>query len=155
MQRVTWYGAAQYAKHCGKRLPTEAEWEYACRAGSVGDYCFGSDVAILPEYDWYILNSGGTTDAVGGKLPNEFGLYDMHGNVFEWCSDWYHPWYYMSSPVEDPRGAVSGTYRVLRGGSWNNDDRYGRSADRNYYDPETSYSVIGFRCALSAEAPGL
>ncbi len=94
-------------------LPTEAEWEYACRAGSGGKWCFGDDKSKLGEYAWYCENSGGKTHEVRQKKPNGWGLYDMHGNVWEWCGDWYGP--YGAGAIRDPQGASSGGVRVLRG----------------------------------------
>ncbi|MEZ6096050.1 MAG: formylglycine-generating enzyme family protein [Pirellulaceae bacterium] len=109
------------------RLPTEAEWEYACRAGTTTEYSFGDGEAKLSEYAWnprntYLRDTGeGYTRAVGQKRANGFGLYDMHGNVWEWCGDWYSADYYDESQSENPLGPVSGkrSTRVLRGGAWN------------------------------------
>jgi formylglycine-generating enzyme required for sulfatase activity len=113
------------------RLPTEAEWEYACRAGTTTEYSFGDDAKDLVKYAWFDGNSGKTTHAVGGKLPNVWGLYDMHGNVWEWCSD------------------AEGSYRVRRGGSWSDSARICRSAFRGSSDPSLRGSNLGFRLALS------
>jgi formylglycine-generating enzyme required for sulfatase activity len=133
------------------RLPTEAEWEYASRAGSTNRFSFGNDPGYtqLANYAWYSVNSGGTTHAVGGKLPNRWGLYDMAGNVWEWCSDWYGN--YPGGNVNDPQGSVSGLNRVFRGGNWYDTASNGRSAQRNGYDPSARSSGIGFRLVL---APG-
>ena len=147
---VSWGDAVAYATHYGKRLPTEAEWEYACRAGGTGTWCFGNDLARLREYAWYLWNSEGRTHAVGERTPNAWGLFDMHGNAWEWCGDWYAAGYYASSPAQDPSGPVSGQYRVLRGGGWDADSVQCRSAVRNRYDPGGRYDGFdGFRCAMS------
>jgi formylglycine-generating enzyme required for sulfatase activity len=124
------------------RLPTEAEWEYCCRAYSLDSnlkqkgqenwkYCFGNDEKLLEQYAWYDKNSKGMTHPVGLLEPNAWGLYDMHGNVWEWCEDWYDRNYYASSPSTDPKGSSSGQYRVLRGGSWSYYANLCRSAFRS------------------------
>jgi formylglycine-generating enzyme required for sulfatase activity len=111
------------------RLPTEAEWEYACRAGSKNKFCFGDADEGLGDYAWYHANSGGMTHPVGQKKPNAWGLYDMHGNLWEWCSDWYAQNYAHAKAV-DPQGPASGMFRVLRDGSWRCGPELCRSADR-------------------------
>ena len=131
------------------RLPTEAEWEYACRAGtstrwSLGDDD-GDDASQLDKYAWYACNDGCDTKVVGGKLANGWGLYDMHGNVWEWVQDWYRGDYYNSSPRVDPPGPSSGSNRVLRGGDFNNNAPNVRSAYRINASPGDRYSNIGVR----------
>jgi len=132
----------------GCRLPTEAEWEYACRAGSSGKFCFGDDKSSLSQYAWYGANSNGTYP-VGIKKPNAWGLYDMHGSVYEWCNDFYDKNYYRNSPDNNPTGPQSGTHRVLRGGSWLNHSDHSRSAHRSREDPGIWDSFIGFRIVRS------
>ena len=122
------------------RLPTEAEWEYACRAGSTGDYS-GS----LAEMAWYEANSGGETRPAGQKMPNAWGLYDMHGNVAEWVQDWYGFDYYDASPATDPVGPGSGSYRGFRGGGWLATAEASRSAARAFNFPGDGYYNVGFR----------
>jgi formylglycine-generating enzyme required for sulfatase activity len=129
------------------RLPTEAEWEYACRAGTSTKYSFGDDESLLGDFAWYSGNSGRQTHPVGQRRPNAWGLYDMHGNVWEWCSDWYGD--YTAGAVRDPVGPASGSYRVLRGGSWYSAAWYCRSADRGRPFPSIRCSNDGFRLALS------
>ncbi len=130
------------------RLPTEAEWEYACRAGTTTLYSFGDDLSELGQYAWHGLNSGGRTHPVGLKKPNAWGLYDMHGNVWEWCQDWFGRAYYADAPVENPLGPESGRRRVLRGGSWSYGGYpyYYRSAARYFGTPEVRrLNIDGFR----------
>ena len=129
------------------RLPTEAEWEYACRAGTTTAYNFDDSLGSLGDYAWYGDNSGLETHDVGGKLPNAWGLYDMHGNVWEWCQDWFDSSYYSDSPSADPAGPESGSYRLLRGGSWSSSNNSCRSAFRNNNLPESIRHVDGFRIA--------
>jgi formylglycine-generating enzyme required for sulfatase activity/serine/threonine protein kinase len=124
-------------------LPTEAQWEYAARADEAGPYSGGT----LDQVGWYEGNSGGKTHAVGGKKPNGWGLHDMHGNVWEWCTDWYGEQLTNST---DPVGSFSGAYRVFRGGSWDNDAYGCRVADRYGADPSNASSIIGFRVARSS-----
>jgi sulfatase modifying factor 1 len=129
----------------GYRLLTEAEWEYACRAGTRTRYSFGDDESKLGEYAWYSENSGGRPQPVGTRQPNPWGLHDMHGNVYEWCWDWYGP--YPSEPQGDPLGPPAGEYRVLRGGSFDYRAVNLRSAVRVRSWPEGGNGYIGFRCA--------
>jgi formylglycine-generating enzyme required for sulfatase activity len=143
MQKLSEQEGRQY------RLPTEAEWEYACRAGSSTVYYFGNDVAQLSEYAWYEANSDGQTHPVGQKLPNAWGLYDMHGNVWEWVLDWYDEYYYRTSLHTDPQGPEPGSFRVIRGGSWGSAAQNARSANRGWYRPGCRLGRFGFRCAMS------
>ena len=131
------------------RLPTEAEWEYASRCGSTNRFSYGDDPGYtqLGNNAWYGANSGGASHAVGGKLPNRWGLYDMSGNVWEWCSDWYKT--YPGGNVTDPSGPVSGSSRVFRGGSWDDAAFICRSAQRHENDPSFRCNFIGFRLVLS------
>ena len=126
------------------RLPTEAEWEYAARAGSTARFCYGDDEGRLSEYAWYSGNSGGKTHPVAQKQPNAWGLYDMHGNVYEWCQDWYDK-NYPSGNVTDPTGPSSGSLRVLCGGSWSSLAEFCRSAIRYGKFSATRNLYLGFR----------
>jgi len=131
------------------RLPTEAEWEYACRAGTTTRFSFGDSDVFLGAYAWSSLNAGGTTHPVGGKKPNPWGLYDIHGNVYEWCADDFHD-SYQNAPadgrawVDQPRPGN----RVLRGGSWDGNPRQCRWAYRARYSPADRRRNIGLRCAV-------
>jgi formylglycine-generating enzyme required for sulfatase activity len=126
------------------RLPTEAEWEYAARAGNPDDY-----TGDLDARGWYSSNSGNQPHPVGQKQLNGWGLYDMHGNVWEWVSDWYGP--YSQESATDPTGAASGSNRVFRGGSWLNDATDCRSANRATLDPGNRGSGLGFRLVRTAQ----
>jgi formylglycine-generating enzyme len=166
---VSWNDAVEFSTWLSRkegktyRLPTEAEWEYGCRAGTTARYYHGDDPeglaavsnvadatakAKFPDWDWTIKAEDGYvfTSPVGKFKPNAFGLYDMHGNVWEWCSDWYGEEYYGESPTDDPKGPDSGSYRVLRGGSWFDSPYDSRSVGRDGNVPAFRYG-FGFRLA--------
>ena len=153
MYYVSWEECREFCRKLSQkvsrdiRLPTEAEWEYACRAGTSTAYSFGDEQGSLGRYAWYTSNNDGESHPVGGRQPNGWGLYDMHGNVWEWCADWYDSEYYQKSPQADPTGPGSGAYRVLRGGSWVNHDYNCRSAYRNGAMPDYRSNDFGFRVA--------
>jgi formylglycine-generating enzyme required for sulfatase activity/tRNA A-37 threonylcarbamoyl transferase component Bud32 len=136
------------------RLPTEAEWEYACRAGTKTAYSFGDDHFKLVDHAWVWRNASGTPRAVGQKKPNAWGLHDMHGNVWEWCHDWYGKDYYRQGVNKDPRGPENGQIHVLRGGSCYNDDEFCRAAFRNIHYPDLYLHYKGFRVACSLPQRG-
>ena len=154
VETVSWNDATAFCRalsqKTGKavRLPTEAEWEYACRAGTTTVYHSGDDEKDLAKAGWDKGNSGGRTHPVGKKEPNAWGLHDMHGNVWEWCAD--RDGKYPSGPVTDPTGANTGTCRVFRGGSWCSYAFCCRAAFRNSYYPDGVYNSIGFRVARSS-----
>jgi len=156
---VSWDDAAEFCKKLSEktrqavRLPTEAEWEYACRAGTTTRFSFGDKDGVLGDYAWYDGNSGGTTYPVGQKKPNAWGLYDMHGNVWEWCADWNGD--YPKGAVTDPQGPGAGEYRVLRGGAWLYSPDDCRSAYRSGNGPNSRDFNYGLRVAVSVSAPGL
>jgi formylglycine-generating enzyme required for sulfatase activity len=154
VESVIWSDTVEFCRKLSEktgktfRLPTEAEWEYACRAGTKTRFSFGDSESILGDYAWCESNSGKNTHPVGQKKPNAWGLYDMHGNVWEWCADIYGP--YSSEASVDPRGATSGGDCMVRGGSWyngNGDIVSFRCADRSNRAPANRDYSIGFRCA--------
>jgi formylglycine-generating enzyme required for sulfatase activity len=159
VEQVSWDDAVEFCRKLSAlpaekkagyvyRLPTEAEWECACRAGTTTAYSFGDSDSELGDYAWYNKNSERTTHPVGGKKPNAWGLYDMHGNVFEWCQDWHGD--YPSGSLTDPTGAASGSNRVNRGGSWNGSPDICRSAIRYRHTPGHRSSGLGFRVLRSS-----
>jgi len=132
------------------RLPTEAEWEYACRAGTTTEYSFGDSESQLGEYAWYNKNSEGKVQPVGLKQPNAWGFYDMHGNVFEWCADWYSD--FSSGSVTDPAGPPVGSNRIARGGTCDYGAAHCRSAYRYAYAPsDRSNTNVCFRVAMISD----
>jgi formylglycine-generating enzyme required for sulfatase activity len=187
VESLTWDDALAFCKNLSElpeekkagriyRLPTEAEWEYACRAGSKTAYSFGANSKSLGNYAWFadnsgskkldssdlsnrsknnpreyldtVLSAGCLPHPVGEKNPNAWGLYDMHGNVLEWCSDFYGA--YPEGAVSDPMGPKEGLNRMMRGGSWTSDARNCRSTYRQGNAPDEYYANIGFRVALSS-----
>ena len=154
VEEVSWNDIAGFNTATGLRLPTEAEWEYACRAGttthfhSMPGYPNGTnDDSLLGNIAWYDRNSGGETHAVGGKAPNTFGIYDMSGNVWEWCNDWYCDYINIDFGKIQPIGPATGLARVLRGGNWGSSSYYCRSSIRRYFDPGYRTTGLGFRVA--------
>jgi serine/threonine-protein kinase len=168
VENVSWGEAVEFCRKLSNlpeetatgrtyRLPSEAQWEYACRAGNAGRYSFSlggkaiskeQDENGLSDYAWFYGNSGGMTHAVGGKRANAWGLYDVHGNVWEWCQDWYDKEYYANSLTDDPAGPSGGSGRVNRGGSWFDTARFCRSAFRHYYGPGSRIFNLGLRACL-------
>lgn len=155
VDRVSWDGCQVFLRRLNAKvrleggkfvLPTEAQWEYACRAGSTTRYCYGDDESSLDAYAWYAANSGRRTHPVGENQPNAWGLYDMHGNVHEWCADWYDREYYATSPADDPTGPSGGDYRVFRsqGCGYGATSCYSARRDRGLSDGNRG----GFRVAL-------
>jgi sulfatase modifying factor 1 len=140
----------------GYRLPTEAEWEYACRALTDSEYSFGGEARTLGDFAWFKDNSASRTHPVGQKKPNPLGLLDMHGNVAEWCQDVYDPGYYQANPEKNPRGPAEGSLYVLRGGSWKSSADDLRSTHRlgenpGFSDACLARDAIGFRCVRRAQ----
>ncbi|MDZ7620613.1 MAG: SUMF1/EgtB/PvdO family nonheme iron enzyme [Patescibacteria group bacterium] len=161
VDRVSWAEAMEFCRRLtqtlGKklggrvyRLPTEAEWEYACRAGTTTTYSFGEDEALITESAWFLHNSNGRLQPVGGRKPNPWGLYDMHGNAIEWVLDWASADYYSVSPLDDPVGPPTGVTRVGRGGSCETSPTECRSAARNLDMPQYRRYYAGFRVVLGS-----
>ena len=157
VEMVSWDDAVLFCKKLSERedvkyrLPTEAEWEYACRAGTETEYYWGDEMD--GRYAWYNINSEKRTHNVGQKKPNTWGLYDMSGNVWEWCSDWYGSDYYGISPEKDPQGPKDSEFRfrVLRGGSWVDLPGFCRSANRDWYYPASTDGYWGLRVVREVE----
>jgi formylglycine-generating enzyme required for sulfatase activity len=154
VEQVSWEEAVQMAAGLSERfhefegrLPTEAEWEYACRAGTTTRWSFGDDEAALEQHGWYDKNSGRETHPVGLKRGNPWGLKDMHGGVLEWCLDWLGG--YSEGQAIDPKGPETGSNRVFRGGSWHDSARFCRSAYRGGDGPGRRGILLGFRLVLA------
>ena len=163
VEQVSWDNCQEFAKKLRDkdkklyRLPTEAEWEYACRAGTITPFHFGKTISSdQANYNGNFTYGDGKkgvfrkkTTPVGSFPANAWGLHDMHGNVFQWCQDWYGD--YPQNDLVDPQGAEKGEFRVLRGGSWVNDAVYCRSAVRNWFVPVSRADGIGLRVCFSVE----
>ena len=153
---VTWYGATEFATYAGGTLPTESQWEYACRGNTTTPFNTGVCLSnAQANYNWAspyntctntITTSLGTTQTVGSYTANAYGLHDMHGNVWEWCSDWYGS--YPTTPQANPIGPITGLYRVCRGGCWDFPALYCRSAYRGMGSPDSDFGTVGFRVVL-------
>jgi formylglycine-generating enzyme required for sulfatase activity len=157
VERVSWNDVQVFVQRLNTkeetnkyRLPTEAEWEYSARAGSNSAYTFGGDTNILSQYAWYRKNSGGKTHPVGQLHSNAWELYDMHGNVHEWCQDWFDRKYYSQSPSNAPLGPSTGLAKALRGGDWGSEDWYCRCASRSLSSPDRRSNRLGFRVIRTA-----
>lgn len=160
VEKVTFLDAAAYCAELNRRqreagrlppdyeyrLPTEAEWEYACRTGGTGKFSFGDDPAAAGEYAWTEENSDGTSHPVGGKKPNAWGFHDLHGNVWEWCQDWFSE--YPRQSQMDPVGPPAGKFKVFRGGGWNHATKFAQISSRFMMSPSNGIDFVGFRVAL-------
>jgi len=146
---VDWFQSKGFCEAVDARLCTEAEWEYAARGGTTTKYYCGDDFSCLDDIAWHKDNSASHKHDVKGQAPNDFGLYDMLGNVWEWTADWYSPGYYSVSPANDPQGPDAGTGRLDRGGSFNYSVTDHRVSFRGYSPPAGSWDYVGFRCCRS------
>lgn len=160
VDNVSWNDCREYISRLNSlglgvfRFPTEAEWEYACRAGTISRYYWGDDPDDwqVYEYAWAFSRAEGKSHPAGEKKPNPWGLYDMSGNMWEWCSDWREP--YLPVDTINPTGQASGTSKIYRGGSWFNKPATLRSANRNGHEPDTKGTNSGFRIVLEVEVTG-
>ena len=153
VENVSWPEADAYCRSFGGRLPTEAEWEYAARAGSLAAFAWGWDMD--DALAWYRGNSQNATHPVGQKKANSLGFHDMNGNVWEWVGDWYREDYYelvaISEPADNPLGPTTGQFVILRGGSFEDEAFFLRSASRYWYPPTLKHHNLGFRCAANPQ----
>lgn len=156
VEMVSWEDAQQFLRKLNDlklgefRLPTEAEWEYACRAGTETRYSFADDpdYRLLPQHAWFYSRAEGRSQPVGTRKPNPWGLHDMHGNVWEWCADWFGP--YTAEERTDPTGPEKGDGRVIRGGSWFNEPEALRSANRHRHPIDSRQTNLGFRVVMAS-----
>lgn len=160
VEKLNWFDAVAYCDAMTKReqelghlpegvvyrLPTEAEWEYACRGGGTNLFSFGDDAGVADQFAWTLENSEGTTHPTGEKKPSPGGVYDIHGNVWEWCLDWFEK--YPEQSLTDPVGPTSGKFKVFRGGGWNNAVEFARSRNRFMMSPSNGIYFVGMRIAL-------
>lgn len=154
VDNVSWFEAQEYCRKVNKRLPTEAEWEYACRAGTEREFHYGNTLSGKQANFNGRQPYGGVPKGqfrrkplpVGSFKPNAWNLYDMHGNVWEWCSDWYDVAYYGNSAEKNPQGPKQGSYKVVRGGAWDSGGAGLRAANRISYSSSVRLNTIGFRC---------
>lgn len=155
VESVSWNDVGKYLEkarelcRCELRLPTEAEWEYAARAGADARWAGTDDANALRDFAWHAANADTRTHAVGTRKPNAFGLFDLSGNVAEWVADYYDKGWYRSSAAENPAGPAKGTRRVVRGGSWRNEASHVRASARAWEDPFFASKTCGFRVALT------
>lgn len=165
VEKLNWFEAQEYCaalsereRQAGRlpagyvyRLPSEAEWEYACRAGATNLFSFGDDPQDADAHAWTLENSESKTHPIGLKRANPWGLHDMHGNVWEWCLDWFAP--YPEMPATNPVGLATSKFKVFRGGGWNQEIQYARSANRFMMSPSNGIHFVGFRVALGQTPP--
>jgi formylglycine-generating enzyme required for sulfatase activity len=163
VEKVSWYEAMAYCQELTNRerkaghlpsgyqyrLPTEAEWEYACDAGGTNLFSFGNTTNEADQFAWTMENGEATSHPVGQKRPNQWGLYDMHGNVWEWCSDWFAP--YPATALTNPSGPGPSKFKVFRGGGWNQAIEFARTRNRFMMSPSNGIHFVGFRVALGQE----